>query len=127
VVPLLDAGQAHNFPIGTFPIPEFFILSLLQHREMYGGEIAHVLAARMDSGPRPGTGVIYPQLKNMRRDGLLASYRTQSGGRVYFRLTERGEARLAAATRLWADISAAVQSIAITAPEDNRYVSRGDA
>jgi len=125
--PSFDAGRPHNFPIGTFPVLEFLILSLLQHREMYGGEIAHVLATRMDSGPPPGTGMIYPLLKNMRRDGILASYHAHSGGRVYFGLTERGEVRLAAATRLWAGICAAIQSIAITAPEDRRYLAQGGA
>jgi PadR family transcriptional regulator PadR len=125
--PSFDAGQPHNFPINTFPVLEFLILSLLQHREMYGGEIAHVLAARMNPGRPPGTGVIYPLLKNMRRDGLLESYRTQGMARVYFRLTEMGETRLTAVGRYWADINAAVQSIAITAPEDRRYLSQGEA
>jgi PadR family transcriptional regulator PadR len=126
-VPALNAGRPQSFPVGTFPVLEFLVLSLLRHREMYGAEIANLLAERIDSDSPPGTGVIYPLLKNLRRDGFLVSYRTQGMARVYFRLTETGEARLAAVGRFWVDLNTAVQSIAITAPEDTRYLSQGKA
>ena len=68
----------------------FLILFLLSKKEMHGQELAEEIGRRKGSKPSPGT--IYPALKGLREEGLIAEKR--EGKKVTYSLTKEGEAGL---------------------------------
>ena len=64
----------------------FLILFLLSKRPMHGQGIADEIGRRKGAVPSPGT--IYPSLKKLKKDGLVASSR--SGKEITYRLTKEG-------------------------------------
>ena len=68
---------------------ELCILSLLTKRDCYGYEISDCLSKHIDIAD----GTVYPILRKLKADGLLATYlQEESGGppRKYYKLTELG-------------------------------------
>ncbi|MFQ6135922.1 MAG: PadR family transcriptional regulator [Candidatus Hydrothermarchaeales archaeon] len=65
----------------------FLILWLLSKKPMYGEEIARELERMRGEKPTPGT--IYPALKQLEKNGNVASHK--EGKKVIYSLTEDGE------------------------------------
>ncbi len=71
------------------------VLTLLASGEMHGYQVITELAERSGGRWRPGAGSIYPTLRNLEEQGLIAG-REDDGKRV-FQLTEAGKRAAAAA------------------------------
>ena len=95
------------------------VLKLLdRQREMYGYELVEALATRSNGVLAMGQSTLYPMLYNLEAKGLLKSRwrETESGRqRKYYALTDRGRARLAAETKQWNALAAAMATIGIIA------------
>jgi len=89
------ASSHPNSP--SFTLEEFFILGVLQDRELYGLQIVSALVAYSEFGISLGMGVIYPTLKSLVKEGALRSHQANSGpARVYYALTDAGRERFRA-------------------------------
>ena len=89
---------------------ELCVLALLSRGDAYGYEIA----SRLADGIEMGEGTVYPLMRRMQADGLVATYLVESSSgpsRKYYRLTEVGRARLGAQKAEWAAFSGAVNAI----------------
>lgn len=92
------------------------VLSLLQRREMYGYELVEALEKRTEGVLAMGQSTLYPLLYNLEAKGLVASsWRTAESGRErkYYRLTARGEQRLARETEQWRSLAGAMAALGI--------------
>src|ERR1044072_2943811 len=79
---------------------ELCVLALLARGESYGYEIATTLAA----GVEMGEGTIYPLMRRMQNDGLVAPRLVESSRappRKYYRLTASGRAAYVTQKREW--------------------------
>ena len=88
------------------------LLRLLAERESYGYEL--VGSVRALGLTDVAEGSIYPALARLERDGLLLSRRaSQPGGppRKYYRPSAKGRQELAARTRAWVGLVAAVDPL----------------
>jgi PadR family transcriptional regulator, regulatory protein PadR len=86
---------------------EMCVLALLARGESYAYEIAATLAA----GIGMGEGTIYPLMRRMQDDGLVATRLVESSSgppRKYYRLTPAGRTALAAQKREWQAFTDAV-------------------
>jgi PadR family transcriptional regulator PadR len=86
------------------------VLALLARGESYAYEIAATLAA----GIGMGEGTIYPLMRRMQDDGLVATRLVESSSgpsRKYYRLTPAGRAALAAQKREWRAFTDAVERL----------------
>jgi PadR family transcriptional regulator PadR len=86
------------------------VLALLSHGDSYAYEIAGKLAQAVDMGE----GTIYPLMRRMQSDGLVATYLEESPSgpsRKYYKLTEAGRASLAAQLAEWRSFTAAVEGL----------------
>ena len=84
------------------------ILTLISQDESYGYQLVERLA---DYGLRVTTGLVYPLLSRLERDGLVSSRMVASTSgppRKYFSLTASGEAAKASAEAQWHLVSAVV-------------------
>ncbi len=89
---------------------EMCVLALLARGESYAYEIASTLAA----GIGMGEGTIYPLMRRMQDDGLVATRLVESSSgppRKYYRLTPAGRAALAAQKREWQAFTDAVERL----------------
>jgi PadR family transcriptional regulator PadR len=88
---------------------ELCVLQMLRREPSYGYEIVTTLSAL---GPlSAGENTVYPLLRRLRADGLLdTSMRESPSGppRQYYRLTAEGRKRLAALSREWDAMAAAI-------------------
>jgi PadR family transcriptional regulator PadR len=85
-------------------------LSLLADEESYGYQLIERLA---DLGLEVTTGLMYPLLSRLERDGLVSTrmVRSTSGPpRKYFVLTEAGHATRASVKDQWQVVATAVQA-----------------
>ena len=88
----------------------FCVLALLSHRDSYAYEIASKLSHAVDMGE----GTIYPLMRRMQSDGLVATYLEESPSgppRKYYRLTDAGRDALASQLAEWRHFTAAVESL----------------
>ena len=86
------------------------VLALLSRGESYGYEIASTLAGAVGMGE----GTIYPLMRRMQNDGLVATRLVESSSgpsRKYFRLTPLGHTTLAAHRRDWRAFVSAVDQL----------------
>lgn len=86
------------------------VLALLSRGNSYAYEIASKLAHAVDMGE----GTIYPLMRRMQNDGLVATYLEESPSgppRKYYRLTDAGRASLAAQLAEWRSFTAAVEGL----------------
>jgi PadR family transcriptional regulator PadR len=92
------------------------VLKLLERREMYGYELVEALAQRSEGILAMGQSTLYPLLYNLQAKGLIESEwrQTPSGrDRRYYRLTRKGQRRLAEQTRQWEAVARAMQTLGI--------------
>lgn len=94
-------------------VPELLILTLLQHREMYGYEIVQAIRDRTGAVIAVGEGVVYPVLHGLERDGALVSRRKSVSGRsrIYYAATLAGLRRLAGLSQSWTQLAVAIQGV----------------
>jgi DNA-binding PadR family transcriptional regulator len=85
------------------------VLALLQRRA-YGYDLLRVLAER---GLPAEEGTLYPILRRLEGEGLLASEWDTSGARPrkYYESTESGRAALHALAEEWARVDASLKSV----------------
>jgi len=86
---------------------EMLVLALLGKGESYAYEIANQLADLIGMGE----GTIYPLMRRLQNDGLVATYLQESDtgpSRKYYRLTQPGRAALAAQRAQWDSFSATI-------------------
>ncbi len=88
----------------------FCVLALLSRSNSYAYEIASKLSLAVDMGE----GTIYPLMRRMQGDGLVATYLEESPSgppRKYYRLTDAGRAALAQQLAEWRSFTASVEEL----------------
>jgi PadR family transcriptional regulator PadR len=86
------------------------VLALLAHGDSYAYEIASKLAHAVGMGE----GTIYPLMRRMQSDGMVATYLEESPSgppRKYYKLTDAGHASLAAQLTEWRSFITSVEEI----------------
>lgn len=86
------------------------VLALLSR----GNSYAYEIASRLSHAVGMGEGTIYPLMRRMQADGLVATYLEESPSgpsRKYYRLTDAGRASLATQLADWRSFAAAVDSL----------------
>ena len=86
------------------------VLALLSRGDSYAYEIASKLAHAVDMGE----GTIYPLMRRMQTDGLVATYLEESPSgpsRKYYKLTDAGRASLTQQLAEWRSFTTAVESL----------------
>ena len=89
---------------------EICVLALLSQHDSYAYEIASRLAEAIGMGE----GTIYPLMRRLQNDGLVATYLVESPSgppRKYYRLTDAGTASFASQKVAWTSFSQAMQNI----------------
>ena len=91
-------------------VPELLILRLLSEGEMYGYQIAQAIQDRTGDLLAFGEGCIYPILRSLLDERILASRRQRVDGRtrLYYTLSEKGHRRLDALSAEWQRVSRGV-------------------
>lgn len=92
------------------------VMKLLQRGEMYGYEVAAALARMPDGVLDMGQSTVYPMLYNLEAKGLIESlWREGESGRdrKYYRLTSKGEKRLADDIRQWQSLAQALTQLGV--------------
>jgi PadR family transcriptional regulator, regulatory protein PadR len=91
-------------------VPELLMLRLLSRRPMHGYELVQALRAATGEALGFGEGCVYPILHRLEADGVLKSHRQTVDGRsrLVYRVTARGEKRLAESISLWKDVTEAI-------------------
>ena len=94
-------------------VPELLVLELISRREMYGYEIVRSIQAQSRDAFQFGEGCIYPYLHYLEESRFVASRRKSVDGRsrLYYRLTPKGQKRLAALTEDWQRVATGVKLI----------------
>ncbi|MGC4003211.1 MAG: PadR family transcriptional regulator [Pirellulales bacterium] len=89
------------------------VLRLLSGGEKYGYELVEALAERSGGLLAMGQSTLYPMLYNLEAKGLVKSRVDESGPRPrrYYRLTSRGQKKLAADVKQWDALVAAMQAL----------------
>ena len=84
-------------------VPELLALQLLARRERYGYELVQAIREESGAAFQFGEGCIYPYLHYLEETKLVSSRRESVDGRsrLYYRLTPKGQKRLAALTDEW--------------------------
>ena len=86
------------------------VLAVLSRGESYGYEIASTLVAAVSMGE----GTIYPLMRRMQNDGLVATRIVESSSgppRKYYRLTPLGQKAFEAHRRDWRSFAGAVAQL----------------
>lgn len=86
------------------------VLAVLSRGESYGYEIASTLVAAVGMGE----GTIYPLMRRMQNDGLVATRIVESSNgppRKYYRLTPLGQSVFEAHRRDWQSFTGAVDTL----------------
>lgn len=86
------------------------VLAVLSRNESYGYEIASTLVAAVGMGE----GTIYPLMRRMQNDGLVATRIVESSNgppRKYYRLTPLGQSVFEAYRRDWRSFTSAVDQL----------------
>lgn len=100
------------------------VLKLLQRREMYGYELVETLARQTRGVLDMGQSTLYPMLYNLEAQGFVASRWSEpaagEGGkaRKYYRLTAKGEKRLAADSAQFQRLAAALMNLGVIVPAE---------
>ena len=93
------------------------VLALLSRGDSYAYEIASRMADAVDMGE----GTIYPLMRRMQADGLVATYLEESPSgppRKYYRIIEIGRDRLDAQVAEWRAFVGAVEGLIDPQPSD---------
>jgi len=91
-------------------VPELVVLELLSRGEMYGYELVGAIHERSKTALSFGEGCIYPYLHYLEETKFIASRRLTVDGRsrLYYRVTTKGEKRLAELTKEWKRVAEGV-------------------
>jgi PadR family transcriptional regulator PadR len=91
------------------------VLQLLSGGEKYGYELVEALSQRTDGLLAMGQSTLYPMLYNLEAKGLVNSRVDETGPRPrrYYRLTHKGERKLAADAEQWQALFAAFESLGV--------------
>ncbi|TWT88383.1 lineage-specific thermal regulator protein [Pseudobythopirellula maris] len=91
------------------------VLQLLSGGEKYGYELVESLSQRTDGVLALGQSTLYPMLYNLEAKGLVRSRTDESGPRPrrYYRLTKKGERKLAVDVKQWAALFEALGSLEV--------------
>jgi PadR family transcriptional regulator PadR len=91
-------------------LPELVVLELLSRREMYGYELVRTIQEQSKEAFTFGEGCVYPYLHYLESAKFIASRRAAADGRsrLYYRLTPKGEKRLAELTKEWKRVAQGV-------------------
>ena len=102
------------------------VLQLLAGGEKYGYELVESLAAKSNGVLAMGQSTLYPLLYNLEAKGLVKSRIDDTGPRPrrFYRLTSKGEKRLAADTKQWYALLEAFKSLGV-APQSWSTMSGG--
>lgn len=95
------------------------VLKLLQRGEMYGYQLVEALSQRTRGVLAMGQSTLYPMLYNLEAKGLIeGAWREADSGRdrKYYRLTDKGRRRLAADTKQWQALAAAMSGLGVLDP-----------
>ncbi len=93
------------------------VLQLLSAGEKYGYELVEALSRQTDGVLAMGQSTLYPMLYNLEAKKLLKSRIDKTGPRPrrYYRLTRKGERKLATDTKQWQAVFTAMRSLGVTA------------
>lgn len=91
-------------------VPELLVLRCLRGREMYGYELVQAIRQATRDEIVFAEGVVYPVLHSLERDGALSARRQTVNGRsrIYYSLSETGNARLTTLAGTWRRLTAAI-------------------
>jgi PadR family transcriptional regulator, regulatory protein PadR len=91
-------------------VPELLVLRLLSGREMYGYQIVEEIRTQTREALSFGEGCIYPYLHHLEAEKFVSSVRREVEGRSrnYYKLTPRGQKRLAELNSEWKRVTAGV-------------------
>jgi PadR family transcriptional regulator, regulatory protein PadR len=91
------------------------VLQILSSGEKYGYELIEALAAKSDGVLAMGQSTLYPLLYNLEAKGMVTSRVDETGPRPrrFYRLTSKGEKKLAADTKQWQALLDAFKSLAV--------------
>lgn len=92
------------------------VLKLLDRGEMYGYELVEAISTRSNGVLAMGQSTLYPLLYNLEAKGLIEGvWREAESGRdrKYYRLTDRGRARLAEDVRQWEALAGALAGLGV--------------
>ncbi len=91
-------------------VPELLVLRLLSRREMYGYQIVEEIRLQTGGALSFGEGCVYPYLHHLEADKYVSSQRREVDGRSrhYYKLTPRGNKRLAELSTEWKRVTGAV-------------------
>jgi DNA-binding PadR family transcriptional regulator len=90
------------------------LLALLGEREMYGYELVAELRGRSDAAIDLPEGTVYPALRRLEREALIAGHWVEAAGsprRRYYALTLAGERALADGRRAWRRFATAADGV----------------
>jgi PadR family transcriptional regulator PadR len=93
------------------------VMTLLSSREMYGYELVRTLEIRTNGVLEMGQSTLYPMLYNLEAQKLISSRIVEgetSRPRKYYRLTKKGERRLARDTEQWSALSAGLAALGVS-------------
>ena len=92
------------------------VLKLLSAGEKYGYELVESLSRQTDGVLAMGQSTLYPLLYILEAKGLVKSRVDETGPRPrrYYRLTRKGERKLATDTKQWQAVLDAMHSLGIT-------------
>jgi PadR family transcriptional regulator PadR len=91
------------------------VMQLLAGGEKYGYELVEALSRHSNGVLAMGQSTLYPMLYNLEAKELVKSRLDESGARPrrYYRLTTKGERKLAADTKQWQALWESLRSLGI--------------
>ena len=94
-------------------VPELLILKLLGGRPMHGYDLVEAIKTSSLMQLEFGEGCIYPILHRLEAQSYLTSRRESVGGRsrIVYRVTKKGEKRLAESWHAWKQVVAGVSAV----------------
>ncbi len=121
-MPIADPSSADNpsaTPEKKKAAAEMLVLSLLEHRDRHGYEIAKLIESRSEGVLDFRVASLYPLLNRLEERGWIAGRWVEKAGerrRRFYRLTPEGSRALAAEQRRW---QAFVRAVAlVTQPSE---------
>ena len=92
------------------------VLKMLAGGEKYGYELVEALSRRSDGILAMGQSTLYPMLYNLEAKRLVRSRLDSSGPRPrrYYRLTSKGQRKLATDTKRWGALFEAFTALGVT-------------
>ena len=91
------------------------VMQLLAAGEKYGYELVEALSRQSSGVLTMGQSTLYPMLYNLEAKGLIRSRLDESGPRPrrFYRLTGKGEKKLAVDTKQWQALWEALRSLGV--------------